>query len=117
MLSAITLESWTALIIAVGALVGTGGLVSLIRAWREPPKPGTPDAAVQALAENTRALQEQGAQFKDNNKLFASVIALLTTMAKDFADTRRDMADMKHDMAEAKAHLAAIRDSLNRGSR
>lgn len=117
MLSAITLESWTALIIAVGALVGTGGLVSLIRAWREPPKPGTPDAAVQALAENTRALQEQGAQFKDNNKLFASVLALLTTMAKDFADTRRDMADMKHDMSEAKAHLAAIRDSLNRGSR
>ncbi len=115
MLSAITLESWTALIIAVGALVGTGGLVSLIRAWREPPKPGTPDAAVQALAENTRALQEQGAQFKDNNKLFASVIALLTTMAKDFADTRRDMADMKHDMSEAKAHLAAIRDALNRG--
>lgn len=116
-MSLITPENLPAVLTGLGALIAAIGGITWWRVQKEPPKPGTPDAAVNALAENTRALQEQGAQFKDNNKLFASVLALLTTMAKDFADTRRDMADMKHDMSEAKAHLAAIRDSLNRGSR
>ena len=117
MLSAITLESWTALIIAVGALVGTGGLVSLIRAWREPPKPGTPDAAVQALAENTKAtrgmaeaMKGQNGQFAQNNGLFQQVVGLLTAILKS-------IDDLKHDTAECKAHLAAIRDELIRRGR
>lgn len=117
MLSLITPENLPAVLTALATLLGGGGILTVWRIRREPPKPGTPDAAAVALAENTHALQEQGAQLKDNNKLFASVLSILATMAKDFADTRRDMADMKHDMSEAKAHLAAIRDSLNRGSR
>ncbi len=117
MFNLLTPDNLPETLIAIGGLITAVGAVIINRARKEPPKPGTVDAAALALAENTKALQEQGAQFKDNNKLFASVLALLTTMAKDFADTRRDMADMKHDMSEAKAHLAAIRDSLNRGSR
>ena len=77
------------------------------RPFREPPKPGTPDAAALALAENTRAtlamveaLKAQNSQFGDNNKLFGQVLHHVDGMAKDFT--------------EARQHLAAIREQGNR---
>lgn len=110
----ITPENLPGVLTAVFTFLGGGGILTWWRIRREPPKPGSPDAAVAALAENTKALLSQSDQFKANNTLFSSVLALLTTMAKDFADARRDIAEIRHDMAEAKAHLAAIRDALNR---
>lgn len=104
MLSLITPEVLT----AIGGILGTGGLVALVRVWREPsPKPGSPDAAAVALAENTKALQSQSANFEDNNDMFRAVLGKVDGMARDFAEVR-------HDMAESKNHLAAIRDALNR---
>lgn len=111
MLSLITPEILT----AIGGLLGTGGLIALIRVWREPSaKPGTPDAAMLALAENTKAvlamaeaMKAQNTHFADNNSMFKGIGSEVAQMARDFAD-------MKHDMAEAKAHLAAMRDALNR---
>ena len=39
------------LLTAIGGLLGTGGVIALVRVWREPsPKPGSPDAAAVALA-------------------------------------------------------------------
>ena len=104
MLSLITPE----LLTAIGGLLGTGGVIALVRVWREPsPKPGSPDAAAVALAENTKALKSQSANFEDNNDMFRAVLGKVDGMARDFAEVR-------HDMAEAKGHLASIRDALNR---
>jgi hypothetical protein len=113
-LSLITADNLPGVLTAVGAVIAAAGGFTLYRVQKEPPKPGTIDAAAIALAENTKALLSQSDQFKANNTLFGSVLALLTTMAKDFADARRDIAEIRHDMSEAKAHLAAIRDALNR---
>ena len=108
MLPQFSLEGWTGLFLAIGGVLGTGGLVTLIRVWREPsPKPGSPDAAAVALAENTKALQSQSANFEDNNDMFRAVLGKVDGMARDFAEVR-------HDMAESKGHLASIRDALNR---
>ena len=88
-------------------VTGVGG-VTLWRIWRNPsPKPGSPDAAAVALAENTKALQSQSANFEDNNDMFRAVLGKVDGMARDFSEVR-------HDMAEAKGHLASIRDALNR---
>jgi hypothetical protein len=96
------------LLTAIGGLLGTGGVIALVRVWREPsPKPGSPDAAAVALAENTKALQSQSANFEDNNDMFRAVLGKVDGMARDFAEVR-------HDMAESKGHLASIRDTLNR---
>lgn len=114
MLSLITPENLPEVLIGIGAVITAIGGFTLYKVQKEPPKPGTIDAAAVALAENTKALLSQSDQFKANNTLFSSVLALLTTMAKDFADVRRDIAEIRHDMAEAKAHLASIRDALNR---
>ena len=104
MLSLITPE----LLTAIGGLLGTGGIIALVRVWREPsPKPGSPDAAAVALVENTKALQSQSANFEDNNDMFRAVLGKVDGMARDFAVVR-------HDMAESKGPLASIRDALNR---
>lgn len=107
MLSLITPENLPEVLIGIGAVITAIGGFTLYRVQKEPPKPGTPDAAAVALAENTKALLSQSDQFKDNNKLFEAVLSKVDSMARDFAD-------MKHDAAESKAHLASIRDALNR---
>ena len=104
-------------------LIGVAGVITAIGGltwWKirnEPPKPGTQDAAVQALAENTKATREmaealkgQNGQFAQNNGLFQQVVGLLTAILKS-------IDDLKHDTAECKAHLAAIRDELIRRGR
>jgi hypothetical protein len=107
-LSLITAENLPQVLTAIGGLLGAGGLVTVIRIWRNPtPKPGTPDAAMVALGENTRAtlamidaMKSQNTHFADNNEMFKAIGPVLS--------------DMRHDGADSKAHLAAIRDALNR---
>jgi len=107
-LSLITAENLPQVLTAIGGLLGAGGLVTVIRIWRNPtPKPGTPDAAMVALGENTRAtlamidaMKSQNTHFADNNEMFKALGPVLS--------------DMRHDGADSKAHLAAIRDALNR---
>lgn len=110
MLSLVTPENLPGVLTAVATLLGGGGILTWLKIRREPPKPGTPDAAAVALAENTKAtlamvaaLNGQTTQFAANNDLFKQVVGLL--------------ADIKHDTAENKAHLAAIRDELIRRGR
>ena len=94
-------------------LIGVAGIITAIGGitwWKvrnEPPKPGTSDAATLALAENTRAtlamveaMKGQNTHFAENNEMFKALGPMLS--------------DMRHDGAEAKAHLASIRDALNR---
>lgn len=107
MLSLITPENLPDILIGIGAIITAIGGLTLLKVRKEPPKPGTPDAVALALAENTRAtlamveaMHGQNRQFGDNNKLFEAV--------------NGKVGDMAHDMAEAKAHLASIRDALNR---
>lgn len=98
---------------AAGVIAAIGGITW----WRlrgEPPKPGSPDAAALALAENTRAtlamveaMKAQNTHFAENNDMFRTIGQKVDTLARDFAD-------MRHDAGESKAHLAAIRDALNR---
>lgn len=117
MLNLLTPENLPAVLTGLGALIAAIGGVTWWRVQREPPKPGTPDAAVTALAENTKAtrdmaeaLKGQNGQFAQNNGLFQQVVGLLTAILKS-------IDDLKHDTAECKAHLAAIRDELIRRGR
>lgn len=114
MLSLITPENLPGILTAVGTILGGGGILTWWRVRREPPKPGTPDAAALALAENTRAtlamveaMKAQNTHFADNNEMFRTIGQKVDGMARDFAE-------MRHDGAESKAHLAAIRDAVNR---
>jgi hypothetical protein len=106
-LSLITPENLPEILIGIGAIITAIGGVTLYKVQKEPPKPGTPDAAAMALAENTRAtlamveaLKAQNAQFGDNNKLFGQVLHHVDGMARDFMEVRQ--------------HLAAIREQGNR---
>ena len=105
--SLITPENLPHVLAAFGGLITAIGGLTVWRAWKEPPKPGSPDAAMLALAENTQAvramveaMKAQNTHFSDNNEMFKALGPMLS--------------DMRHDMADNKAHLAAIRDALNR---
>lgn len=117
MLSLVTPENLPGVLTAIGGIIAAVGGITLWRVHREPPKPGTPDAAALALAENTKAtrgmaeaMKGQNGQFAQNNGLFQQVVGLLTAILKS-------IDDLKHDTAECKAHLAAIRDELIRRGR
>lgn len=110
----LTADNLPEVLAAIGAIIAAVGGVTLWRVQKEPPKPGTADAATVALAENTKALQAmaealdgQNGHFADNNQMFRALGPVLATLASD-------MATIKHDIGEAKGHLASIRDSLNR---
>ena len=107
MFTLLTPENLPATLTAVSLIITAVGGVVLYRVQKEPPKAGSQDAAAVALAENTKALQSQSANFEDNNDMFRAVLGKVDGMARDFAEVR-------HDMAESKNHLAAIRDALNR---
>ncbi len=107
MLSLITAENLPGVLAGVGTVLAAWGGRTVVKAWREPPKPGSPDAAMLALAENTQALRamveamkSQNTHFADNNEMFKALGPVLS--------------DMRHDGADSKGHLAAIRDTLNR---
>lgn len=107
MFTLLTPENLPATLTAVSLIITAIGGVVLYRVQKEPPKAGSQDAAAVALAENTKALQSQSANFEDNNDMFRAVLGKVDGMARDFAEVR-------HDMAESKGHLASIRDALNR---
>lgn len=107
MLSLITPENLSQVLAAFGGLITAIGGLTVWRAWKEPPKPGTPDAAMAALDENTQAvramveaMKAQNTHFSDNNDMFKALGPVLS--------------DMRRDGADSKTHLAAIRDALNR---
>lgn len=107
MLSLITPENLPEVLIGIGAVITAIGGFTLYKVQKEPPKPGTPDAVAMALAENTRAtlamieaMKGQNTHFAENNEMFKALGPMLS--------------DMRHDGAESKAHLASIRDALNR---
>ena len=114
MLSLITPENLPDILIGIGAIITAIGGLTLWKVRKEPPKPGTPDAVALALAENTRAtlamveaMRGQNTHFADNNDMFRAIGQKVDGMARDFSE-------MRHDSAESKAHLAAIRDAVNR---
>ncbi len=55
----ITPENLPAIMTAFGGILGGGGIITLIKVRREPPKPGTPDAA--AVAKGGEAAPADGA--------------------------------------------------------
>ena len=103
----LTADNLPEVLAAIGAIIAAIGGVTLWRVQKEPPKPGTADAAAVALTENTKALQAmaealdgQNGHFAANNKMFEAMGPMLGTIV--------------HDTAENKSHLAAIRDAMNR---
>lgn len=117
MLSLITPENLPEILIALAAIITAAGGVTLYRVQKEPPKPGSHDAAAIAIAENTKALTDmadqlgaQNAHFGDNNDMFRALGPVLSAMAKDFAEARKEMT-------LAREHLAAIREQGNRRAR
>ena len=56
-MSLITPDNLPEVLAAIGAIIAAIGGITLYRVQKEPPKPGSPDAAAVALAENTKALQ------------------------------------------------------------
>jgi hypothetical protein len=115
--SLLTPENLPQVLIAVGGVITAIGGITWYRVQKEPPKPGSPDAAAIALAENTKALlamadqmDGQNRQFGDNNKLFGEVLHYVDAMARDFAEARKEMT-------LAREHLAALREQGNRRAR
>lgn len=124
MLSLITPENLPGVLTAIGALLAAVGGLTLRRARREPPKPGTPDAAAQALAENTRALialsEQVGAQnrhFGDNNRMFGEIMKLIGEIHRLISEIARDTEETRQTMTAAREHLAALREQGNRRAR
>lgn len=110
----ITPENLPAIMTAFGGILGGGGIITLIKVRREPPKPGTPDAAAVAMVDLTKAMQEmvvamrgQNDHFSDNNEMFKAMGPLVVTVAKELGEIRRETA-------EGRILLALIRDALNR---
>jgi len=110
----ITPENLPAIMTAFGGILGGGGIITLIKVRREPPKPGTPDAAAVAMVDLTKAMHEmvaamrgQNDHFSDNNEMFKAMGPLVVTVAKELGEIRRETA-------EGRILLALIRDALNR---
>lgn len=110
----LTPENLPEVLTAVAGVIAAIGGITWWRVRSEPPKPGTPDAAAVALAENTRAtlamaeaMKAQNTHFAENNEMFRAIGQKVEVLAKDFSD-------MRHDTSESKGHLASIRDALNR---
>lgn len=106
-MSLLTPDNLPGVLTAIGTILAALGGWTFVKARREPPKPGTPDAAASALAENTRAtlamvdaMKSQNAHFEANNDMFKALGPVL--------------ADMKRDGAESRVLLARICDALNR---
>lgn len=91
---------------ALAAVLG----VILARARKEPPKPGTPDASVVALAENTAATKQliglmtvQNGHFGENLTQFRAVVAL-------FHDMLTETRAIREAVQASKEHLNVIRE-------
>lgn len=103
------------LLTAIGGLLGTGGVIALVRVWREPsPKPGSPDAAAVALARNTDASNNLASsmgtmtgQFGDNLRMFAATLEEVKDVSRNIEETRRAAESMS-------VTLTRILDALNR---
>jgi len=105
--SLITPENLAGVLTAVAAVLSAVGGIVLWKGRKEPAPAGTIDATREALAENTAALREMGAQFMDNNKLFSDVLMIVRDMAKDAEATREHLNAIRE-------HLNAIRDNFSR---
>lgn len=109
----ITPENLPAIMTAFGGILGGGGIITLIKVRREPPKPGTPDAAAVAMVDLTKAMQEmvaamrgQNDHFSDNNEMFKALGPPVASMGRDIEAVRMHTEN-----------LARILDALNRRTR
>lgn len=114
MLQLITPENLPGILTAVGTILGGGGILTWWRVRREPPKPGSPDAAVAALAENTRAtlamadaMKAQNTHFADNNRMFGHITGAADEMVKD-------QAKILTEIQRLRENSDMIRDAANR---
>ena len=110
----LTADNLPEVLAAIGAIIAAIGGVTLWRVQKEPPKPGTADAAAVALTENTKALKDMDEAMKGQNSHFADNNTMFRAMGPHIATLASDMTTIKHDTAENKSHLAAIRDAMNR---
>lgn len=99
-MSLLTPENLPAVLTAIGAIIAAFGGWTFVKSSREPPKPGTADALMVAMAQNTKAQEMMGGQFGENLKLFSATLHATEQIARDI-DACKD-------------HLAAIRDATNR---
>ena len=102
-----TLTAFAGLITAIG-----GGVLWKVR--KEPAKAGTSDAALAALAENTRATLAMAEAMKAQNDHFGANNQMFRAMGPMVSGLARDIADIRHDTADSKSHLSGIKDALNR---
>lgn len=114
MLSLITPENLPDILIGVGAIITAIGGLTLWKARKEPPKPGTPDAVAWALAENTRAtlamadaMKAQNTHFADNNRMFGHITGAADEMVKD-------QAKILTEIQRLRENSDMIRDAANR---
>ena len=109
-LSLITPENLPGVLTAIlAALSGVGGW-TLWKAKGEPPKAGTLDALLVAMAENTAAQRAIGGQFGANLKLFEEAndgIGGVVSAINGQTDVLKDIRTENRAMRE---HLNALRD-------
>lgn len=110
----LTPENLPAVLTAVAAIIAAAGGITWWKSRGEPPKPGTPDAATIALAENTKAVRELVDSMKSQNTHFADNNEMFRATGHQLAGLARDIADIRHATATSEGHLGAIRDASNR---
>lgn len=96
MLSLITPENLPGILTAIGAILSGIGGWTLWKVRKEPAAPGTSEALLVALAENTRVQREMGGQFGSNLAMFADTLTLVR--------------DIRSDISAMREHLNAIRE-------
>lgn len=117
MFDLLTPENLPATLTGVAGLITAAGGVVLYRKQKEPPKPGTVDAAAQALAENTQATLAMTAGIEKQNNHFAHNNEMFRAMGPKIEVITHDMAEIRRQITEAREHLAAIREHNNRRPR
>lgn len=96
--------------IAVGTALAAILTAILLRVRKEPPKPGTPDAAVAALIENTTVTKQLIAMFEAMNKQFGSNMDQFVATNAKFDDMLRETRQVREAVQTSRDHLNVIRE-------
>ena len=110
MQSMITGSPLADVMIAAGTALAAVLGVILARARKEPPKPGSPDASVAALMENTDVLKQLVGLFADMRMQFGSNMDQFVATNLRLDDMLRETRQIREAAQASKEHLNIIRE-------
>lgn len=110
LLSLITADNLAAVVTAFGAVCSALGIGALWHIRKEPPKPGSMDALLVAMAENTAAQKVIGGQFGANLELFKEANDAIGGVIAAINNNTDVCKDIRTENRAMREHLNALRD-------